>query len=92
MGGQALLENGIFLNMLTFNQVKYNADRQTVTVQAGVTWKKVQEILAHYGRSIKIMQSDNIFTVGGSVSVNVHGWQVGSPPPIAASIVNMTLL
>ncbi len=91
MGGQALLNDGIFINMLPFNKVEYNADSLTVTVQAGATWKKIQEVLAEHGRSIKVMQSDNIFTVGGSISVNVHGWQVASAP-IASTIVNMAVI
>ena len=66
--------------MLPFNKVTYNHDSKTVVIQAGATWKKVQDILTKYNRSIKVMQSDNIFTVGGSISVNVHGWQVSSPP------------
>ena len=37
------------------------------------------------------MQSDNIFTVGGSISVNVHGWQVGSPP-MADTIVGLRIV
>ena len=37
------------------------------------------------------MQSDNIFTVGGSISVNVHGWQVSSPP-IASTVIEMTVI
>ena len=91
MGGQSLSDQSIFLNMLTFNEVKYNPSTKTVTAQAGATWKKVQEVLVTEGRSVKVMQSDNIFTVGGSISVNVHGWQVGAPP-IGSTIVSMTVM
>jgi FAD/FMN-containing dehydrogenase len=91
MGGQTLGDDGIFLNMLPFNAVTYHKDRQTVTAQAGATWQKIQEVLSAHGKSIKVMQSDNIFTLGGSISVNVHGWQVGQPP-IASTIKNMTVM
>ena len=91
MGGHTLLHNALQLDMLPFNKVVYNANSKTVTIQAGATWKKVQNTLAKYNRSIKVMQSDNIFTVGGSISVNVHGWQVSSPP-IASTIVAMTVM
>lgn len=77
--------------MLPFNKVTYNHDSKTVVIQAGATWKKVQDILTKYNRSIKVMQSDNIFTVGGSISVNVHGWQVSSPP-IASTVIAMTVI
>ncbi|NRB11421.1 MAG: FAD-binding oxidoreductase, partial [Rickettsiaceae bacterium] len=60
-------------------------------VGSGATWKKVRNILDKHNRSISVMQSDNIFSVGGSVSVNVHGWQVGMPP-IASTILDMKIL
>ena len=91
MGGQALLDNAIQLNMLGLDSVVYNPETQTVTVGAGATWKKVQAILDPYDRSVKVMQSDNIFTVAGSISVNAHGWQVGSPP-IGATVLAMTVV
>ena len=91
MGGQTFSKDAIFLNMLNFNNVTYNANTQTVIAQAGATWKKIQEILAHHGRSIKVMQSDNIFTVGGSIGVNVHGWQVDAPP-IGSTVLRMTVV
>lgn len=91
MGGQTLLHNALQLDMLPFNKVTYNTDSKTVVIQSGATWKKVQDILTKYNRSIKVMQSDNIFTVGGSISVNVHGWQVSSPP-IASTVIAMTVI
>ncbi len=91
MGGQTFSKDAIFLNMLNFNNVVYNPNTQTVTAQAGATWQKIQEILAHHGRSVKVMQSDNIFTVGGSIGVNVHGWQV-SAPPIGSTVLKMTVI
>lgn len=80
MGGQSLLSGGIHLNMLGLNDVQYNPDTKRVTAEAGASWKKIQKILDKHQRAVKVMQSDNIFSVGGSVSVNVHGWQVGMPP------------
>ncbi len=91
MGGQTLSHGSILLNMLHFDGVSYNPSTTHVTAQAGATWKKIQKVLALYGRSVKVMQSDNIFTVGGSIAVNVHGWQVGLPP-IASTILNMTVV
>jgi FAD/FMN-containing dehydrogenase len=37
------------------------------------------------------MQSDNSFTVGGSLSVNCHGWQYGHPP-IASTVASFHLM
>ena len=37
------------------------------------------------------MQSNNSFTVGGSISANCHGWQVGRPP-IASTVRGFRLM
>lgn len=44
-----------------------------------------------HGRSVAIMQSDHSFSVGGSLSVNVHGWQA-KRPPISSSVKSLRLL
>jgi len=91
MGGQALLDDSIQLNMLGLDHVVYNPEKKSVIVGGGATWKKIQHILNQHGRSVKVMQSDNIFSVGGSISVNVHGWQVGVPP-IASTVLSITIV
>lgn len=91
MGGQTLLKNSIHLNMLPFNKIKYNLEKQTITAQSGATWSQVQQVANKYNRSVKVMQSDSIFSVGGSVSVNVHGWQVGSEP-LGSTILGLKLI
>ncbi|WP_163835899.1 FAD-binding protein [Spartinivicinus ruber] len=84
MGGQTLLSNSIHLNMTGMNQIHYDAEHQELIAGAGATWKQIQLLLDKEGRSVKIMQSDNIFTVGGSLSVNAHGWQVKQPPVVSS--------
>jgi FAD/FMN-containing dehydrogenase len=44
-----------------------------ITVQSGATWAALQEYINPYGLALKVSQSQNIFTIGGSLSVNVHG-------------------
>jgi FAD/FMN-containing dehydrogenase len=91
MGGQTLLDGSIQLNMRGIDHVNYDVKTRIVKMGAGATWKKLQSILDQHGRSIKVMQSDNIFTVGGSISVNIHGWQVGEPP-IASGILSLKVI
>lgn len=43
------------------------------------------------GRSVAIMQSNDSFSVGGSISVNCHGWQLDRPP-IIDSVESFRLL
>lgn len=44
-----------------------------IRVQSGATWAQIQDYINPYGLSIRVMQSSNIFTIGGSLSSNVHG-------------------
>ncbi len=73
-GGQSLAAKAIELDMLSFNKVlKIDQEKKQVTVQSGITWGDLQKYINRYNLAIKSMQSPNIFTVGGSISVNAHG-------------------
>ena len=91
MGGQTQLDKSIHFNMLGLNHVEYKPKTKTVIAGSGATWKKIQYVLNKHNRSVKVMQSDNIFTVGGSISVNVHGWQIKSQP-IGSTILLMKVV
>ncbi|GAC1483650.1 MAG: FAD-binding oxidoreductase [Ktedonobacteraceae bacterium] len=73
MGGQALGLNTLHLDMTQMDSVRYNASDQTVTVGPGATWRQIQKALSAHGRAVRVMQDSNIFSVGGSLSVNAHG-------------------
>ncbi|QOS78549.1 FAD-binding oxidoreductase [Paenibacillus sp. JNUCC31] len=73
-GGHTYYKDGIVIDMTSYNKVfEVNTADKKVRVQAGATWADVQRAINPYGLSIKNMQSQNIFTVGGSISVNAHG-------------------
>ena len=77
-GGQTATDNCLFIDMRNLNRViSLNAKDKIITVQAGITWRKIQEYIDHENLSIMIMQSFSNFTVGGSLSVNAHGRYVG---------------
>ena len=61
-----------------------------MTVQPGATWHDIQNVL-HPRFAVKAMQSTDIFSVGGSISVNAHGMdhQAGS---VAGSIRSMRVM
>ena len=81
MGGQTATEQAIQLDMREFNQIlNLSVDRKEITVQAGATWRQIQEHIDPYNLSLKIMQTYADFTVGGSLSVNCHGRYVGQGP------------
>ena len=91
MGGQTIYPDGITINMLPLKAMELDTTRNLLHVQAGAKWADVIPYLDRHGRSIEIMQSDNAFTVGGSLSVNCHGWQYGRPP-IASTVQSFRLM
>ena len=66
--------------MLPLKSMELDEQTDLLHVDAGALWADVIPYLDRHGRSIEVMQSDNSFTVGGSLSVNCHGWQYGRPP------------
>ena len=79
MGGQAFFKDALVLDMTRFNALSLDAGNKLLTVQSGATWHDIQNVL-HPRYAVKAMQSTDIFTVGGSISVNAHGMdhQVGA--------------
>ncbi|WP_127586658.1 FAD-binding protein [Paenibacillus koleovorans] len=78
-GGHTYYKDGIMVDMTSFNRIlDVDPARRTIRVQAGATWEDVQEAVNPYGLSVKVMQSQNIFTVGGSISINAHGRDIRS--------------
>ncbi|OUZ09581.1 FAD-binding oxidoreductase [Bacillus pumilus] len=74
MGGHTYYENGIVLDMTEFRQIlAFDEKKKTIRAQSGVTWDDIQTYVNPYGLAVKVMQSQNIFTIGGSLSANAHG-------------------
>ncbi|RDI45926.1 FAD-binding oxidoreductase [Falsibacillus pallidus] len=73
-GGHTFYKDAVVLDMQTHNKIlKVDPSKKTVLVESGATWDDVQKAVNPYGLSVKVMQSQNIFTIGGSLSVNAHG-------------------
>jgi FAD/FMN-containing dehydrogenase len=85
MGGHTIAPDGIVVDMTPFRAMSLDQRTNLLTVQAGARWSEVIPYLDDRGRSVGIMQSNNTFTVGGSLSANCHGWQYGKPP-IASTV------
>ena len=74
MGGQVWFKDGIMIHMAHLCAITaFNPEDKTITVQAGAVWRDVQAFLLKHNLTIKVMQSYNDFSIGGSLSVNVHG-------------------
>ena len=83
MGGQIASPGSLHLDMRSLNRVvSFSPLERTIRVQAGIRWCDLQRFLDPHGFAVKIMQTYANFTVGGSISVNVHGRYVGLGPLI----------
>ena len=91
MGGHTIYPNGIVLNMLSYKQMELDASKNILTIGSGALWEDALKYLDKYGKSIAIMQAFSSFSIGGSISVNGHGWQK-DVPPISASVISFTLM
>lgn len=91
MGGHTIYPNGIVLNMLPYKQMELDTISNILTIGSGAFWEDAIRYLDRYGKSISVMQSFSSFSIGGSLSVNGHGWQKDSPP-ISSSVISFTLM
>ena len=81
MGGQTATPGALQIDMRRFNRVlAFDSAGRTITVQPGIRWRQIQERIDPANLSVKIMQTYSNFTVGGSLSVNVHGRYIGLGP------------
>lgn len=91
-GGHTYYKDGIVLDMRGFDRVlEVNPKEKTVHVESGATWEDVQEAINPYGLALQVTQSQSIFTIGGSLSVNAHGRDIRFGP-MANTVREMTIL
>jgi len=83
MGGQTASKGAIHIDMRKLNRVlNFSREQMTIKVEAGARWCDIQAFVDAHNLSVKIMQTYANFTVGGSLSVNVHGRYIGLGPLI----------
>lgn len=81
MGGQIAAPGSLHVDLRGMNRLLgLDTSARTVRVQAGMTWRDLQDRLQPGGLAVAIMQSYSNFSIGGSVSVNCHGRYVGKGP------------
>jgi FAD/FMN-containing dehydrogenase len=91
MGGHTIYPGGILVDMLPFDLMELDEAKRILHVQAGARWSEIIPYLNKFGLSIEVMQSNDDFSVGGSLSVNCHGWQFNQPP-IASTVEAFRLM
>ena len=83
MGGQIATAGALYIDMRHFDRIlAFSPAEKTITVQAGVRWRQIQERIDPANLSVAIMQTYANFTVGGSLSTNAHGRYIGLGPLI----------
>ena len=91
MGGHTMYPNGIVLNMRPYKEMQIDTINNILTIGSGALWEDAINYLDKFHKSIAVMQAFSSFSIGGSVSVNGHGWQKDSPP-ISSSVISFTLM
>lgn len=91
-GGHTAFNDGVVADFSGFNRVvKLDTAARQITVQGGITWAEIQQHINPHGLAVKVMQSSNVFSVGGSISANIHG-RDPNYGTIAETIVSMKLM
>lgn len=65
-------DNSLVINTKKLNSMQFGD--QNVKVQAGATWEQIQFEANKHGKSVIVKQASDIFSVGGSIGINCHGW------------------
>lgn len=91
MGGQTFTHGGLVVDLRDFNRITVDKEHHKVNIQSGARWWQLQELLDKEGLAVKAMQSINIFSVGGTLSVNAHGIDP-SPGPIAPTVRSLRVM
>lgn len=91
MGGQSFVQEGLVLDMQRFNKISGDREKRILRAQSGATWALIEKLLDTQGLSLKAVQSINIFTVGGTLSVNAHGI-AHNPGPIASTVRSLRVM
>jgi FAD/FMN-containing dehydrogenase/SAM-dependent methyltransferase len=82
-GKQFLPEGGTGAVVVDLSQLRFpdsaaiHIDRDGVaTVNAAVRWADLQNKANEQGLALKFMQASNVFSVGGSIGTDIHGWNI----------------
>ncbi|KAL9656888.1 hypothetical protein ABK040_006980, partial [Willaertia magna] len=91
MGGHTIAQNGLIIDMERLNRIiDIDFDKETVIVEAGITWDELIHFLDQYGYSPSVLQSYVTFSVGGSIGSDIHG--ITSIDSLASSVLEIDLI
>lgn len=75
-GKQAISNDpwNVVINTSKLKQITIYPESKIAKVEAGASWGELQNEANKHGLAVRVMQASNIFSVGGSISANCHGW------------------
>ena len=84
-------ENDFHIDMSGINHIRIDRERKVATVGAGATWKDLQNEANSQALAVQVMQASNVFSIGGSLSANCHGWdhKMGS---LGNTVLSITII
>lgn len=69
-------ENDVIIDMKKMQNVTIDTTKKTATVGGGAKWAEIQLAANKEALAVQVMQASNVFSVGGSLSANCHGWDI----------------
>lgn len=83
--------DSLVINTKKLNRIEFGNDNQTVKVQSGATWEHIQIEANKRGKSVIVKQASDLFSVGGSIGINCHGWahEYGA---ISSTVLALTII
>ncbi len=75
-GKQAISNDdwNVVINTAKLNQIIIDPQFKIAYVGSGASWADLQREANQFGLAVRVMQASNIFSIGGSISANCHGW------------------
>ena len=90
MGGQSLAAGGTAIT-LDRGWIEPDVRTSSYRAAAGARWRDIVPMLDPIGFAPKVTQSNNDFTLGGTFSVNAHGW-AAPLGPMGSTVRAVTLM
>ncbi len=81
----------ILLNLEKLNTIKINSKQKTATITGNVKWVELQCEANKQKLAIQVMQASNVFSIPGSLSTNIHGWNHRAGT-INNTVISITLI
>lgn len=69
-------EHLIVVDLSKLNSVEIRANEKKAIIGAGAIWSQVKQEANKFELALKVMQASDVFSVGGSLATNIHGWNI----------------